>query len=50
MDLRNAGILPQHYMASQTKRPRLELLINQPITTDPVLFQEKIIFNNKIPR
>jgi hypothetical protein len=24
MDLRNVGILPQHYTASQTRRPRLE--------------------------
>jgi hypothetical protein len=24
MDLRNVGILPQHYKASQSRRPRLE--------------------------
>jgi len=24
MDLRNAGILPQHYTASQPRRPRLD--------------------------
>jgi hypothetical protein len=27
MDLWNVGILPQHYAASQTRKPRLEFLL-----------------------
>jgi hypothetical protein len=28
MDLRNVGILPQHYTASHPRRPRFEIIIN----------------------
>jgi hypothetical protein len=38
MDLRNVGILPQHYTASQPRRPRLEnfnsFCKNQEITAE----------------
>jgi hypothetical protein len=43
MDLRNIGILPQHYTMSQPRRPRLETFqVIEPILIDFVIYETVI--------
>jgi len=43
MDLRNFGILPQHYTASQPRRPRLEVSLERYPTPGIYLIPTELI-------